>query len=136
MTENVQNQKGAVTGGEFTCVRCPAGCLIEAEFTGDRPPKLKSISGNRCDKGKDWVRQEIENPMRTIATSLSVRNGNFRSVSLRTTNAVPREMIFEVMDAIRALGTLDAPLSIGQVIIKNPAGTDTDIIVTRNVDAS
>jgi CxxC motif-containing protein len=134
MNENVQAQKGAVTNGEFTCVRCPAGCLIEAELTEGSPPKLKSFSGNRCDKGKDWIRQEIEHPMRTITTSLPVRNGNFRSVSLRTTGAIPREKIFEVMETVRALGTLSAPLCIGQAVIKNPAGTNTDVIVTRNVE--
>ena len=140
MTENVQSHGGhahdghAVTGGEFTCVVCPAGCFIEVEFTEEHPPKLKSFTGNLCDKGDTWVRQEIENPMRTFATNLSVRGGDFNSVSLRTSRAIPREKIFEAMDAIRALGTLDAPLRIGQVILKNPAGTDTEIIVTREVN--
>ena len=122
-----------MTGGEFVCVVCPNGCLIEAEFTEERPPRLKSLTGNRCEKGRDWVRQEIENPMRTIATSLSVRGGDIGSVSVRTSRAVPREKIFEVMDAIRALGTLSAPLHIGQVVLRNPAGTDTEVIATREV---
>ena len=71
--------------------------------------------------------------MRTIATSLSVRGGDFGSVSLRTSRAVPRGKIFEVMEAIRALGTLDAPLHMGQVLLSNPAGTDTEVVVTREV---
>ena len=129
MTE--RRERGPVIVGEFVCVLCPNGCLIEAELTGEHPPKLKSLSGNRCENGADWVRQEIENPMRTIATSLSVRGGDFGSVSLRTTRPVPREKIFEVMKEIRALSTLDAPLRIGQVILNNPAGTDTEVIVTR-----
>ena len=132
MTENVHGGH-AVTGGEFTCVVCPSGCFIEVEFTEEHPPKLKSFTGIRCEKGEVWVRQEVENPMRTFATSLSVRGGDFNSVSLRTSRAIPREKIFEVMDAIRALGTLDAPLHIGQVILSKPAGTDTEIIVTREV---
>jgi CxxC motif-containing protein len=120
--------------GEFVCVMCPNGCLIEAELTDSHPPKLKSLTGNRCKKGKFWVSQEIENPARTIATSLPVSEGNFGSVSVRTVRAVPREKIFDVMEAIRALGTLKAPLRIGQVLLKNPAGTDTDIVVTRQVE--
>ena len=136
MSENVQTHKGAsaVNAGEFLCVLCPAGCLIEAEFTEERPPKLKSLSGNTCEKGQDWVKQEIEDPMRTIATSLPVRGGDFRCVSLRTTRAIPREKVFDVMDEIRALGTMDAPLSIGQIVLNCPAGTDTEIIVTREVN--
>jgi CxxC motif-containing protein len=112
---------------------CPNGCLIEAELTGDRPPKLRSLRGNRCKKGKSWVKQEVENPTRTISTSLSVRGGDFGSVSVRTAQAVPREKIPAVMAEIRALGTLDAPLHIGQVLLQNPAGTETEVIVTREV---
>ena len=72
--------------------------------------------------------------MWTFATSLSVRGGDFGSVSLRTSRAIPRKKIFDVMNAIRDIGTLDAPLSVGQVVLKNPAGTDTEIIATRAVN--
>jgi CxxC motif-containing protein len=37
------------------------------------------------------------------------------------------------MDYLRGL-TLDAPLRIGQTIATNPASTQCDIIVTRNVN--
>ena len=134
MTEASTVSQGAATWGEYTCVLCPSGCLIEAELTGEHPPRLKSLSGNRCPKGEEWTRQEIEDPMRTIATSVLVRGGDFLNASARTTRAIPREKIFEVMDAIRALGALDAPVHIGQVLLKNPAGTDTEIIATRVVN--
>ena len=132
-SQGTEFRQGPVSGGEFTCVVCPSGCFIEAEFTEHHPPKLKSFSGARCEKGETWIKQEIENPMRTFATSLSVRGGDFESVSLRTSRAIPREKIFEVMAAIRVLGTLDAPLDIGQVVLKSPAGMDTEIIATRKV---
>jgi CxxC motif-containing protein len=112
---------------------CPNGCLIEAEYTTERPAKLLSFAGNRCDKGEDWVRQEIENPMRTIATSLAVWGGDFGSVSVRTTRPIPRAKIFDVMQEIRALGVLEAPLGIGKAVLRNPAGTRTEIVVTRDV---
>jgi len=133
MTELTEKPEAA-SHTEFTCVLCPSGCLIEAELTGEHPPKLKSFSGNRCPKGEGWVKQEIENPMRTIATSVPVRGGDFGNVSVRTARAIPREKIFEVMDAVRALGTLDAPVRIGQVILNNPAGADTEVIATREVN--
>ena len=140
MSENIVNgfadgkaDGKAESGGEFTCVVCPAGCFIEVEFTEDYPPRLKSFSGSRCEKGEIWIKQEIESPMRTFSTSLSVCGGDFGSVSLRTSRAIPREKISDVMDAIRSLGTLKAPIDIGQLILKNPAGTDTEIIATRLV---
>jgi CxxC motif-containing protein len=112
---------------------CPNGCLIEAEYTTDRPAALKSLSGNRCKKGKAWVKQEIENPMRTIATSVAVLGGDFGSASVRTSRPISRGKIFEVMGEIRGLPALEAPVRIGQVILKNPAGTETDVVATREV---
>ena len=88
--------------------------------------------GFRCSKGERWIRQEIESPLRTIATSVSVRNGDFICASVRTRTPVPLEKIPEVMRAIRTQ-VLEAPVSIGQVVLSNPAGTSTRIIVTREV---
>ena len=70
--------------GEFLCVVCPNGCFIEAEYAPGHPTTLLSNGGNRCVRGKDWVRQEIENPERTIATSVPVRGGDFLLASVRT----------------------------------------------------
>lgn len=122
--------------GEFLCVVCPNGCVIEAEFSqGERekPPKLTEAVGHRCSRGLKWVRQEIENPMRTIATSVPVRNGNSISASVRTTKPIPLAKVMDVMDVIRRENP-EAPLRIGQVLLAGPAGTDTEIVVTRNVD--
>jgi CxxC motif-containing protein len=120
--------------GEFVCVVCPNGCFIEAEYTNEGGAKLISLTGNRCERGKDWVRQELETPMRTIATSVPVRGGDFLLASVRTAAPIPLERVADVMREIRAR-TLDAPLSIGQVVMRNPAGADTEIIVTREVAA-
>ena len=115
------------------CVVCPNGCAIEAEFLQEKPPRLLGASGHRCSRGLEWVRQEIENPMRTIATSVLVRSGRSVSASVRTTRPIPLEKVMDVMAAIRRENP-EAPLRIGQVLIERPAGTDTEIVVTRNVD--
>lgn len=131
MTENVTGEK---IKGEFLCVVCPNGCFIEAEYLPGHPATLLSLTGNRCARGNDWVRQEIENPMRTISTSVPVHGGDFLLASVRTKTPIPLEKVEAVMDEIRKQ-TLTAPLHIGQVVMKNPADTDTEIIVTREVEA-
>ena len=132
MTENVTSQTQAASGAEFTCVICPAGCFIEAELTGDRPVKLKSLTGHRCEKGEAWVRQEVENPMRTVSGTVTVNNGDFLCASVRTNKPIPLARIPDVMSEIRKLRP-EAPLAIGDVLLVNPAGADTEIIVTRTV---
>ena len=51
---------------EFTCIMCPQGCDISVELDGTT---ITGITGNKCAKGEAYVTQEIENPMRNIATS-------------------------------------------------------------------
>lgn len=125
-----------VVRGEFICVVCPNGCPIDAEFTrgSDGASELLSFSGNGCPKGEAWIRQEIESPMRTIATSVPVRGGDMLLASVRTSAPIPLDKVDAVMEAARS-AVLDAPVSIGQVVVRAPAGLDTDIIATRNVAA-
>lgn len=118
--------------GEFLCVVCPNGCTIDAEFTDKKPPKLIAAEGQRCQRGLDWVTQEIEKPMRTIASSVLVRNGDFLTASVRTDKPIPLDKVMKVVEEIRAL-CLDAPLRSGEVVIEQPLGVDTNIIVTRSV---
>ena len=53
----------------FTCIVCPNGCEVEAEYEG---MQVLSVTGNLCPKGKTYVTQELVDPRRTIATSVRV----------------------------------------------------------------
>lgn len=129
-------KKSGVLRNEFVCVVCPNGCTIDAEFepgTRETPPRLISFEGAKCARGEAWIRQEIESPMRTIATNVLVRGGDCINASVRTSRPIPLHAVLDVMAALRDV-VLDAPVAIGRVVLKNPAGTDTDIIATRNVN--
>lgn len=119
--------------GEFLCVLCPNGCAIDVEFTDDRPPKMTSFAGAHCTRGEEWIRQEVERPLRTIATSVPIKNGEMICASVKTSTPIPLEKIMDVMAEIRTVYP-EAPLVIGDVLLNNPAGTNTKIIVTRNVN--
>ena len=118
--------------GEFICVVCPNGCPIDAEFTRGESPRLISHEGAKCKRGEAWIVQEIEMPMRTIASSVLVEGGDYCAASVRTNRPIPLASIPAVMEAVRTV-TLQAPVAIGQIVLAHPAGTDTDIIATRNV---
>jgi CxxC motif-containing protein len=123
---------------ELTCVRCPNGCNITVELDGngkilvDAEGKLAIMKETACKLGDEWAKQEIENPMRTIASSIPVDGGDSLMVSVRTDRPIPLAKIFAVMEEIRQKA-LKAPVAIGDVIIAGPAGCDTDIIATRDV---
>ena len=115
----------------FTCIVCPNGCEIEAEHEGKQ---VLSVTGARCPKGEAYVKQELSDPRRTIASSVCVTGGVLPLVSVRLTAAVPRDRIFDVMREINRV-TLTAPVKIGDVVIRNVLGLDSDVIATKNVDA-
>lgn len=114
---------------EFTCIICPVGCEITVEYTKD---KITKIEGNTCDKGAEYVKKEITNPERTLTTTLRVKKGELRLVSVRTSKAVPKKLLFEAMDIISEK-EVDAPVKIGDVLIKNILNTGADVIATKHI---
>ncbi|WP_291637863.1 DUF1667 domain-containing protein [Clostridium sp.] len=115
---------------QFTCILCPNGCDIEAQLNGN---EIISIEGAQCVRGKEYVAQELTNPQRNIATSVKVDGGNMPLVSVRLTRAICKDKIFVVMDEIKKV-KIQAPVSIGQVIISNVLGLESDVIATKNVE--
>lgn len=114
----------------FICIVCPNGCTIETQYKGN---EILGISGNKCRKGAEYVSQELIDPQRTIATTVPVHGACLPLCSVRLTKAIPKKDIFRVMDEIRKI-KLEAPVRIGQVVIKNVCGLDSDVIVTKNME--
>ena len=113
----------------FTCIVCPNGCEIEAEYEGT---EVLSVTGNLCPKGKTYVVQELVDPRRTIASSVRVTDGTLPLASVRLTQPIPKDRIFDVMKVING-AELTAPTHIGDVVFKNVLGLGSDVIVTKNV---
>lgn len=115
---------------EFICVLCPNGCEITVGL--DSANTILSIEGASCQRGGEYVQQELYAPQRNIATSVKVEGGNMPLVSVRLTGAIPKDRIFDVMAEIKKV-KLAAPVSIGQVLIKNVLGLGRDVIATKQV---
>jgi len=113
----------------FTCIICPNGCHITAEVLDDQIHKLE---GALCLRGEDYVRQELTDPRRTIATSVLVEGGELPLASVRLTGSIPKGEIFPVMEEIKALH-FSAPVATGQMAIQNVRGLGSDVIFTKDV---
>lgn len=103
----------------FTCIVCPNGCEIEAEYR--EGGEIVSIQGEACPKGKEYVTRELTDPRRNIATSVPVEGGELPLVSVRLDRPIPKAMIFPVMEEINTL-RVKAPARIGQVLLENAGG--------------
>ena len=115
---------------EFVCIVCPEGCSISATVEGSNI----TVSGNKCKRGAEYVKQEISDPRRNIASSVAVSGGVRSLVPVKTASPIPKDKIFEVMEEIKAT-VAPAPIIAGQLIIVNVAKTGCNIVATADVEA-
>ena len=114
----------------LTCIGCPMGCQITVEFEGE---EVFSVTGNTCAIGDKYARQEVTHPERTVTSTVVVVGGANERTSVKTSSNIPKDKIFQCMDEINKVRA-QAPLKIGDVVIKGVCGTDVDVIVTKNCD--
>lgn len=95
--------------------------------------RIEQIAGNRCLRGAAYVTQEIEAPMRNIATSILVEGGELPLASVRLTRPVPRKRLSDVMEAIKKI-KVSAPIQAGTIVIPDVLGLGSDVIVTKTVE--
>lgn len=121
---------------ELTCIICPNGCGITVELEGEEGRgKIRAIKGALCPKGRSYAEQELKNPQRNISTSVLVRGGVLPLASVRLTNSIPKDRIFDAVKAIKDCA-LTAPVQAGRIAVHNLLGYDTDVIVTKSVAAA
>jgi CxxC motif-containing protein len=113
----------------LTCIGCPMGCQVTVDY--DRE-EIHSVAGNTCPRGDIYARKEVTHPTRIVTSSVKVNHGVIAQVSVKTAHDVPKEKIFSVIDALRGV-RVEAPVAIGDVIVKDAAGTGVDVIATKNV---
>lgn len=111
---------------ELTCIICPRGCSLSVNVDGENT----CVLGNSCPKGEKYGIEECIHPTRTVTSVIRVENRADTMVSVKTVRPVPKENIFDVMEAIRKT-SVKAPIKIGTVILTNVFGTD--IITTKDI---
>lgn len=90
---------------EFTCIICPNGCEISADYEiqADQSVVIHSLEGATCKRGAEYVKQELTDPKRNIATSVLVEGGELPLASVRLTAPIPKARIFDAMDEIKKM---------------------------------
>lgn len=113
--------KGLPKEGSTTCILCPNGCQLE--WQGD------TITGNRCQRGLEFGKQERESPRRTVTTVVLAENGELLPV--RTDKPVPKERVFDVIEFCRKQPVVSGRKR-GDVLFDNILGLGVDIISGAN----
>ena len=117
-----------VTTRELTCIGCPMGCpLIVTMEAGE----VISVTGNTCKRGDVYARKEVTNPTRIVTSTVRVSGGDADMVSVKTKEDIPKGKIFECVKALKSV-EVPAPVYIGDVLVKDVAGTGVDIVAKRS----
>ena len=113
---------------DLVCIVCPIGCRLKATGSHDN----LSVSGNKCKKGIGYASEEINNPMRTVCTTVKIKGGIHSVIPVKTDRAIPEKYKLEVVKALNSI-ELKSPVKMGDVIIPDLFGTGVNIVAERDM---
>lgn len=116
---------------EMPCIVCPMSCHLEVEIDDDK--QVLAVRGNTCPRGAAYARKEVVAPQRMVTTTVRINHALYPLLPVITSKEVPKERIFDIMDACKNV-CVNAPVAYGDVIIAKAAGLDVDILASRSMD--
>ena len=115
---------------KMTCICCPIGCSLEVSVDDNG---CVSVTGNKCPRGAAYGEKELTNPTRIVTSTVRIKGLKDKVVSVKTASDIPKDKIFDCIAALAEI-QVELPVKVGDVILKNVAGTNADIVVTRTID--
>ncbi len=110
------------------CIVCPTGCQIQAI------PKGSEIvfEGYTCNRGLEYVQQEYFEPKRILTTTIRVENGFLPLIPVRTDKPILKDKIRDALNEI-AKSVVKAPIKMGEILIDNIFGLESNVIASRDL---
>jgi len=110
---------------EIICIVCPKGChlKVDEDFT---------VTGNDCARGEEYGRDELENPLRVVTSTVRIKGAAHRRCPVKTKSAIPKRFIFDAMQLLNAV-ELTSPIEEGHVVIDDVCGTGIPFVTTRSL---
>lgn len=115
---------------ELACIVCPMSCHLEVELDGT---SVISVKGNTCPRGEAYARKELIAPMRMVTTTIQIQNAAYPLLPVITSKEVPKERIFDIMDAVKHI-VVQAPVLCGDIVVNNVADTGVDLLASKTMD--
>ena len=110
---------------ELICITCPRGCHLSVDDN-------LNVTGNMCPRGAMYAKAELTHPVRMVTSTVVVNAKGECRLPVKTKEPIPKELIFKVMEEIDKV-QVNAPIKIGDVVIKNVLGTGVDIVATKDI---
>jgi CxxC motif-containing protein len=117
------------TVSRYLCIGCPMGCRLEVE---ESEGEIVEVRGFTCKRGEQYARQEHTEPRRMVTTTVKVDNGIWARVPVRTQEAIPKDKVKALCKRLRQI-TLEAPVTMGQVILEDALSTGVNVVASRDL---
>ena len=112
---------------ELVCIVCPKGCRLHVDDENGY-----TVTGNSCPRGAEYGKNEIQNPTRVLTSTVRLSGGAYRRCPVKTEKAVPKAKLLDIMKELNRVEAA-SPVSIGQVVLTDAAGTGVNVVVTKSL---
>lgn len=106
----------------LTCIVCPRGCDLHIQINDG---KVERVAGNACPRGVKYAEDECTHPKRTVTSTVRCEGGGL--VAVKTSEAIPKELVFACMKEINSITAHDT-VTVGDVLLENVLDTGADIV--------
>ena len=118
----------------LTCIICPMGCSmeVEVETNANGQKKVVIVKDNGCKRGEQYAAKELQNPTRTLTTTIKVEGGVLPVVPVKTAGEVPKASLLQCMEVVRR-ASCRAPVKRGDILLYDLLGTGINVIACADV---
>ena len=134
MENTSQTKGGKIEKLSLTCIICPMGCSmeVEVETNASGQKKVLSVKDNGCKRGEQYAVKELQNPTRTLTTTIKVEGGELPLVPVKTAGEVPKASLLQCMEVVRR-ASCKAPVKRGDVLIYDLLGTGVNVVACADI---
>ncbi len=115
----------------YLCISCPLGCHLEV--TDNEQREVLEVTGQSCKRGEKFAKQEHVDPRRMLTTTVSISDGIWPKLPVKTRDSIPKDKVIPVCHEIHKI-SIKAPINMGDVILENALGTGVDVIASRSME--
>jgi CxxC motif-containing protein len=115
----------------YLCIGCPLGCRLEVDEDAETHA-LVEVRGFSCRRGQEYAVQEHTAPRRIVTTTVEIDSARWPRLPVRSRAPIPKPLVMALCRALRKV-RVSAPVTMGDIIVANAAGTGVDIIAARDM---
>jgi NADPH-dependent 2,4-dienoyl-CoA reductase/sulfur reductase-like enzyme/CxxC motif-containing protein len=112
---------------ELICIGCPSGCHLHVDTKKDF-----AVTGNTCEKGEAYGKQEVTNPTRVLTSTVITTGAELRRMPVKTSKPIPKDKIFAAMRLLDGL-TVPPGIKCGDTVVPDICGTGSSFVSSRAV---